>query len=483
MGRGASTPLSSSISTDVIDSTESASSHATSSPAFRRSSFFCDPPPLVTRERPPTYKGERTELREPAVREGKTENGIESDDVVEGAASSPSRTTATVEDINLSEERPTNDEPQQGFKPVAFAAGEIDESRPRRIHVLGFSTHARFIAHAIASTPDVPVSIIAHHPKVMTRWGEEKRMLSLYDVAGRHTSSVEIPCPEALLASPQSLKRVADPDYFLDHVIVDVMSAAVLPSLDVLRDRIDSQTTICLLQPGLGLLERINEGVFTDPVTRPNFVLGHSTHLISKFSDLLYSVKYKGPGGLYLHAVSRSAEDPAPDQSWIDEGKQQSQHLARLLSSTEILNVTGLPWDRFLARKLPWLIFCSAADAISVILGCKYKAIYHNPHARNLWENLLDETAAIVSQFPELTPEKRLYFAGNGFRRQLRTFLVAMGPSVSPWVRRVRLGEVPPVDYFNGYIVRRAQELGLDHTHNAVVLETVKRASSPGRGS
>ncbi|KAI0437031.1 hypothetical protein F4803DRAFT_177318 [Xylaria telfairii] len=405
--------------------------------------------------------------------DGKAENGTESGDGIEGAVSSPSRAAATVEDIKPTEELP-NDEPQQGFESVAFGGGEMDEPRPRRIHILGFSAHARFIAHAIASTPGVPVSIIAHHPKVMTRWGEEKRMLSLYDSAGRHTSSVEIPCPEALLASPQSRRSVADPDYFLDHVIVDVMSAAILPSLAALRHRIDSQTTICLLQPGLGLMERLNEAVFTDPVTRPNFVLGHSTHLVSKFSSLLYSMKYKRSGGLYLHAVSRSAEDPPPDQSSIDEGKQQSQHLARLLSSAETLNVTGLSWDRFLARKLPWLIFCSAADAICVSLGCRYKAIYHNPHARNLWENLLDETAVIVSQLPELTPEKRLYFAGNGFRRQLRTFLVAMGPSISPWISRVRWGEVPPVDYFNGYIVRRAQELGLDHTHNAVALETVK---------
>jgi hypothetical protein len=36
------------------------------------------------------------------------------------------------------------------------------------------------------------------------------------------------------------------------------------------------------------------------------------------------------------------------------------------------------------------------------------------------------------------------------------------------------MGAEPPIDYFNGYFVRRAKELGLDHKHNSMAMEMVK---------
>ncbi|KAI0450364.1 hypothetical protein F5B21DRAFT_491373 [Xylaria acuta] len=430
-------------------------------------------PAAVTRvletDEPDAALFEAAESMNSVVRDDKTENKIESGDNLEGAAAIPSQTT--VEDIEHIEERHTPDEPPQNFEQFGVDDREIDLPLSRRIHILGFTAHARFLAHAIASTPDIPISIFAHRA-VRSRWGVENRTLSLYDGKGKYISSAAIPCPERILPYRKS---ATDSDYFLDNVIVDTARASVLQSLKALRDRIDRQTTIFLLHPGLGLVEKINERVFPDPVARPNFILGHSTHKVSKFVNIL-SMKQKKPGVLYLHGVP-SLEGSTLDKSSIAyERMRQSQHLAQLLSSTETLNVVGLPWVRFLSWKLPWLIFCSAADTISVILGCKYNEIHHNPYARALWENLLNETLGIVSQLPELqeVPHRIHYFTGNAFRRKLQTFLVAQGTNTSPWIKHVRMGDFPPVDYFNGYIIRRAGELGLNHKHNSTASDMVK---------
>ncbi|KAI0544520.1 hypothetical protein F4679DRAFT_591362 [Xylaria curta] len=490
VGRGATTPLS--FASTAATATESVSYDASfPAPTLRRVQIpllpsetdpsrpiYKIPPETATRaveiDEPDATLSKGVELGATTVTDDIIENKKEGGGSVEGAAASP--LTTTVEDIKHIEEQHTPDEIQQNSRQVGVDDKETDAPLSRRIHILGFTAHARFLAHAVASTPDMPISIFALHRKVMSQWGEENRRLSLYDGQGRHISSTAIPCPERIPRPNQYNKYTNAADYFLDNVIVDT-GASIPAMLEALRDRIDRQTTICLLHPGLGLVEELNEHVFTDPDERPNFVLGHSTHRVGKGSRGMYSMKQKQQGTLYLHGLPRPDGGSVSDKSSIAyEAMRQSQHLTDLLSSTETLNVVGLPWVRFLSWKLPRLIFGSAADSISVIMGCKYKDVYPNRHARALWDSLLDETISIISQLPELQehPHRIRYFTGNGFRRKLRTSLWGQGNNTSPWVKQVRLGQCPPVDYFNGYIIQRAEELGLEHKYNSMAAETVK---------
>ncbi|KAI0428027.1 hypothetical protein F5Y09DRAFT_314491 [Xylaria sp. FL1042] len=356
---------------------------------------------------------------------------------------------------------------------------KIDIPLSNRIHIIGFNIEARFLAYALASRPNIPIKLLVHHPRVMSRWGTEDRELSLFNSNGDYMSSARIPCPEPVsdprYRYPETRKQ-SELDV-LDNIIIDTTTGAVLPSLQTLSHRIDRHTTICLLHPGLGLVERINEVLFPDPFERPNFILGHNTHKVGRVHDTLYSLKQRRTGGaLYLWGVPKF-EDPTLAKSPIaQDGIQQSRHLINLLASTETLGAVGLHQAQFLSWKLPWLIFSSVADAICVVLGCKYNKIHPNPHAWTMWGELLDECLTIVSQLPELKPMPHLaeYFTGHSFRRKMRNYLVAQKSNGSPWVKRVRMGVETPVDYFNGYLVRRAEELGLDHKYNSMAMEMVK---------
>ncbi|KAI1420230.1 hypothetical protein F5Y12DRAFT_719781 [Xylaria sp. FL1777] len=361
--------------------------------------------------------------------------------------------------------------------PEQVDSGDQDSPVPlsNQIHIVGFNVQARFLAYALASTPGVHVNILVHHSIVMSRWGIENRELSLYNDIGRYVSSTKIPCPEPILdPSRQYVEAPKDSD-FLDNVIIDTTTGAVLPTLEELSYRIDRHTTICLLHPGLGLVEKINEVVFPDPLKRPNFILCHSTYKVSKVSDTLYSLRQRQSGKLYLYRVPRFEDSTLANSRMAHEGTRKSTHLIELLSSTETLSVVGLPQDRFLTWKLPWLIFSSAADSVCVMLGCKYKQISPNRDARAMFDNLLDECVTIVSQFPELQgiPHGAEYFTRPSFRRKMRTYLVAQGTNSSPWVKHVRLGTELPIGYFNGYLVQRAKELQLDHKYNSIAMATV----------
>ncbi|KAI0019083.1 hypothetical protein F4780DRAFT_748362 [Xylariomycetidae sp. FL0641] len=360
-----------------------------------------------------------------------------------------------------------------------------------QVHVLGFNTHARFIAHAFAGNPDLPeVQLMAHHASVISKWGDEGRSISLHDRTGLHLSSHEVPCPEWLgnTRQPLSLRQLqADKEMgYIDNLVVSTQSWAILPSLRRLRNRIDNRTTLCLLNPGLGLMEKLNEQVFDDWAKRPNYVLGHSSHTLSKHSYRVYSLMQRKKGGLFLYGVPRShdsdfeapVQDPARFEpgSPTNVGMQHTSHFLKLCSSSGELGVTAVPWDTLLTRKLIWMVYSSLADSISVVLGCRYSEIWHQENAMRLWNMLLEETMHIISQFPEY--KQRPYFlkhlSGSRFASKLFRQLRKQGDAYSPWISWVRNGYEPPVDLINGYFVGRAKRLGLEHRYNSTVIRIVK---------
>ncbi|KAI0509156.1 hypothetical protein F5B22DRAFT_658578 [Xylaria bambusicola] len=362
-------------------------------------------------------------------------------------------------------------------------AEDVNVSLSNRIHIVGFNTHAKFLAHALASTREVPVQIFSRNRRNLSQWGAENRALNLYDLRGRWISSTKIPCPQPIIDPRRRYPDGAKKPGFLDNIIIDAAPGAVFPSIELLRPRIDRLTTICLLHPGLGLIEDIIDAFFPDPLDQPTFILGHSTHNVGRYSDTLYSLKQNKPGTLYLYNVPKFRDSTLASSHIAREGLQLSHHMIKLLSLTQTLNVVGLPETRFLFQKLPSVIFHSVADSICVILGCKYNQIRPNRDAMVMWKDLLNETLYIVSQLPELhvIPHSVERLTSLTFRRKLEASLFAQHANASPWVKQVRIGAEVPVDYFNGYFVRRAKELGLNHKHNAMALALVKARLSARR--
>ncbi|RYP04000.1 hypothetical protein DL765_010341 [Monosporascus sp. GIB2] len=341
----------------------------------------------------------------------------------------------------------------------------------RQIYIVGFRNKARFIAHSLAPIPQIPpVRILAHHrSEASAKWLEEGKAIDLHDARGKLLSSHPIHCPEHI--GP----RVGAPGFsrwdggFLDNIVVDTGIAALHPTLRALRHSIDNRTTICLIQEGLGVIEKLNEEIFDDPAVRPTYILGHMTHHLARHMGTSMALRHKGNNGqLLLSAVPRE-EDHGLEVAVRD-------HFIGLLSTSEALHPVGLSWIKFLHRKLPGMIWSSLVDSISVILGCRYDQIVKDSHARRLWYALLDETLYIVSSLPEFRDKPNLlkYFTRDEFRMHLKQRLERQGPMYSEWISLIRRGDITPVNFINGYFVRRAQELGLDHRVNSLVVSMVK---------
>lgn len=342
-----------------------------------------------------------------------------------------------------------------------------------KIHVVGFDPHARFVAHALAADPKLPpVQMLTHNPISMKAWGQEGRAVSIHDSKGHPISSREILCPDYVSRRYKSLGYQP----ILDNIILSTAARAAFPTLHALRKRIDRRTTVCLLEPGLGLMEMLNEEVFDVPALRPNYVICHSSHKLARHSYYKYTIRHI-PGKLYLHAVPRDDEDEDIDRVTSQLlGNQHTKHMIGLLSAASDLNAVGISWRRLLLEKLPDMIFESLADTLSAILDCSFNLIRCNKNAMRLWENMLAETIHIISSLPEFEGHrKKLRFLHERqFATKLRVRLERQGAEYSRWVADVRMGKEPPVQFVNGYFVRRAQEVGVDHRNNSLAISMLK---------
>ncbi|KAI0173632.1 hypothetical protein GGR52DRAFT_580206 [Hypoxylon sp. FL1284] len=341
-----------------------------------------------------------------------------------------------------------------------------------KIHIVGFDTHAKFIAHGLAAIPKLPpVQILTHYPKSMTKWGEEGRAIQIFDTRGFPISTRDIPCPALIHTYQARLRRSP----ILDNIVVSTVSGAAMPTLARLRPYIDRRTTLCLVQPGLGLMELLNERVFDDPALRPNYVLCQNQHKLSRHSSFTYSLRHV-PGHLLLHAVPRDEDEDLDLKMAQALGSQHTEHMINLFSKASDLNAVRLPWHIFLLQNLPDMIFQSVAETISVILGYRYHEVRANSYAMSLWRAMLHETLQIVSLLPEFQDHPWIIdkFTRPSFRRKLRVRLEQNGTEYSRWISMVRKGQMPPVDFINGYFVRRARDVGIDPAQNQLAVDLVK---------
>lgn len=348
-----------------------------------------------------------------------------------------------------------------------------------RIHIGGFNVQARYLLHALSGVEGLPpVQMLTQNHKPAISWAKEGRSVCVHDHLGNLISDRPFPCP--LYVGPvksrlRSLNTYKGKTPMIDNLVITLDNYSTEPFLRNLKKSISNKTTICLLSDGLGMMEDLNERIFTDPASRPQYVLGMSSHEVSKHvgSDIAIRHRWHKRGSaLYL---SSPLDEYKPNLPFNELSvPPQTSHLLDLLSRSPELTARRLPWNRFIQRKLPAMVHSSLVDSISVMLGCRYNQIAERKHGRSLWNQMLGETLRIIAAMPEVEPNMVTYFSSPKFRHELWAKLNRQGNTYSKWISLIREGRRPPVDHINGFFVRRAQELGIGCKHNTTATSVVQ---------
>jgi 2-dehydropantoate 2-reductase len=372
-----------------------------------------------------------------------------------------------------------------------------DEKTSRTIHVLGSGPNGKFIAHCLAGLPNTPlVTLLLHRPLLMQQWhdeGETLRLLRDDKVTIRSglniESSVHFQQKDPQQRFPGfrgNLQHWAEPpDSTIDHLIVTTEGFTTTSALTAIKHRLGTASTICFIQDGLGIIENVNSLVFPDPHTRPSYILGNTSHVLQS-NERKFTVGEKSVGAMFLTMVPRKLPkarmnlDPRYDMPLVrrlNHGwSPSSKYLMRTLSRAPELKATGLSMAGYYKYQLERVAVNAVIGPLSVVFDCSNDQLLYNYQATRTMKLLLREISLVIQSLPEAS---RILKIGDPFsalrlERVVLSVIGRTGSNTSSMLQSVRNGQKTNIDYYNGYLLKRAAELGIDCPRNEMIVSMVK---------
>ena len=390
----------------------------------------------------------------------------------------------------------------------------------RRIHLLGLGSIGTFVAHSLRCLPNSPpLTLLLHRPEMYDAFKKRGRLIRLinkkrqindeqsgYDVdlyethpetgTGVWTHIPSTPGTNEPPSFPITKEETMESGETIIHsLIVTVKGPNTVDALRNIKHRINADSTICLIQNGMGQVDELNEHVFTDPSTRPTYMLGiisHGVHLAGSFTAI-----HAGSGTTALGIVRDLDKFPLPPRTPLpstatnaltEEDRKRmyptdedifanvsSRYLLRTLTRSPILACAGFPYLDLLQLQLEKLAANCVINPLTALLNIPNGGMLYNRSLSRVQRLLIAEISAVIRGLPELEglPNIRMRFSPE----RLETLAVGMASktaenssSMREDIRKVKETEI---GYINGYIVKRGERQGIKCVLNYMILQLV----------
>jgi 2-dehydropantoate 2-reductase len=392
----------------------------------------------------------------------------------------------------------------------------------RRIHILGVGSIGTFIAHSLKCLPNPPpISLMMHKPEIYEVFKKRARVVRLinqksqvndeqtgYDVdlleqdpetGFAHWRYIpdqpDIKKPATNPLVPEEI--LASGETYIYSLIVTVKGPATRVALLSIKHRLNADSTICLVQNGMGQVDELNKYVFTDPETRPTYVLGiisHGAHMASEFT-----VIHAGSGTTALGIVrdfdkyplppssKESSQPPSPSTLPEEDRKRyyptdtdlysplSSRFLLRTLTRSPILCCAPFPYLDLLQLQLEKLTINCLMNPLTALLNIPNGSLLDNSHISRSTRLLLAEISLVIRSLPELTsvPGIRARFAPERLESLYLGVAEKTAANSSSMREDMRKSKPTEIEYINGYIVKRGEELGIKCVLNYLLMQLV----------
>jgi len=198
----------------------------------------------------------------------------------------------------------------------------------------------------------------------------------------------------------------------IESLIVTVPPSATQSTLDSLIHRLSPQSTIVLMQTGLGVYEQLITNLFPNPTRRPHFILGSPRHYAwlkrpdHVVHNLIGSIDFSivpDPRGRDFEAILRSSDISSlsrglrlTDIANKDNDAQFAEYASlrntvAVLSRLDALNVSWLPMGEGEIVFRRDLVVRAVTDALAVMLGMPNGELLSTESSRKLAGTLIRE--------------------------------------------------------------------------------------------
>jgi 2-dehydropantoate 2-reductase len=280
----------------------------------------------------------------------------------------------------------------------------------------------------------------------------------------------------------------AKSDEPIHSLIVCTKTIRTVVALAALKHRITKDTTICFLQNGMGVIDDVNKRLFPDEATRPQYLQGIVSHGVNvpaqKALEDPFFVVHAGHGTIALGAAmpTQSPQNSRPtndngelDETAVNELCPTGRYITRTLTRTPVLQCVAFTPLELLQLQLEKLAVNSVLKPLTALLDNRNGSILYNFALTRTMRLLLAETSLIIRSLPEL---RGIPNVPNRFSAErLETLVVSVAnktrDNISSMLADVRRGAQTEIEYINGYIVKRGEEMNIKAIVNYGIMQVV----------
>ncbi|KAL8676180.1 MAG: hypothetical protein Q9186_007274 [Xanthomendoza sp. 1 TL-2023] len=218
----------------------------------------------------------------------------------------------------------------------------------------------------------------------------------------------------------------------------------------------------------MGIIEEVNERVFPDPAQRPQYMLGVISHGV--YSTAPYSLVHSGFGTLALAIVPQKIEEVKPNFV------PSALYLLRTVTRSPVLAAVGFAATDLLQLQIEKLAVYAIINPLTALMDCRNGDLLGQPSMSRVIRLLLAEISLVIKSLPELqsVPNVKMRFDITRLEGQVIDIAAKTAANRSSMLQDIRRGKKTEIDYINGYLVRRGEEVGIQCVMNFMIKHMVK---------
>lgn len=271
-----------------------------------------------------------------------------------------------------------------------------------------------------------------------------------------------------------SAPNVDDDESIIYHLIVTVKAPHTVRAIQKLAHRLTQESTILFLQNGMGIIDDVNENLFPDEEYRPNYMIGVLSHGV--YPRRAFDVVHAGEGTIALGLMPRLSLDKSTERMRLDKLPASARYLLRTMTRTPVFVAVGFAPTELLQLQLDKLAVNAIVNPLTAVLDCKNGQLLKNFHFTRVMRLLLAEISIVIRSLPELRNVPNVNMRFDTVRLEALVISIAnrTADNKSSMLQDVRAGRQTEIDYINGYIVKRGEEMGIHCVANYMMMHLVQ---------
>ena len=263
-------------------------------------------------------------------------------------------------------------------------------------------------------------------------------------------------------------------DEAIVNIIVSVKAPQTLRALQAVAHRLTRDSTILFMQNGMGIIDEVTSKLFPDERYRPTYIVGVVSHGL--YSDRIFSIVHAGEGTIALGAMPRMPMTVHTKPDKLSQLAPSTRYLLRTMTRTPALVAVGFTPTDLLQQQLDKLAVNCIINPLTAILECRNGVLLSNFHFTRVMRLLLAEISLVIKNLPELKNVPNVGMRFDTLRLERLVFAIAKttAGNNSSMLQDLRVGKETEVDYINGYIVKRGEEMGVHCVMNYMLIHMIK---------